>query len=39
MGEGRSDADGHDIRRALKLYSAACLMQGTAVAILALLTI
>ena len=37
MGDGSSDADGRDIRRALKLYSAACLMQGAAVAILALL--
>jgi adenosylcobinamide-phosphate synthase len=39
MGEGSSDADGRDIRRALKLYSAACLMQGAAVAIVALLAI
>ena len=32
MGEGRREADAADIRRALKLYRLACLMQAAALA-------
>jgi adenosylcobinamide-phosphate synthase len=39
MGEGRAEADAGDIRRALRLYRTACLIQALVVAALALATI
>jgi adenosylcobinamide-phosphate synthase len=37
MGGGRKEADASDIRRALRLYTAACALQATVIAVLALL--
>jgi len=39
MGDGRADAEADDIRRALKLYWAACLIQAAVVAVLAAITL
>jgi adenosylcobinamide-phosphate synthase len=37
MGDGRAELDAGDIRRALRLYQAACILQGCALALLSLL--
>jgi adenosylcobinamide-phosphate synthase len=39
MGEGRTEADAADIRRALRLYRAACLVQGALAAALLVLVL
>ena len=39
IGNGRADATAHDIRRALTIYRAACVVQAAVIALLAVATL